>query len=48
MDKGFRRKSDAVFEALGIIVKAEPGVVFLGGSAADKKAARPAFSPKID
>ena len=33
MDKEFKRKSDAVFEALGVIVKAEPGMVFLGGSA---------------
>lgn len=33
MDKEFKRKSDAVFAALGILAKAEPDIVFLGGSA---------------
>jgi len=33
MDKEFKKKSDAVFQVLRTIAKAEPSVVFLGGSA---------------
>ncbi len=41
MDKGFKRKSDAVFEALGAIATVESGVVFLGGSAIQASLGKP-------